>query len=381
MSRTVTLVVNEPRGALPPFEVAVPWWQEVAPVAATAREAYGVDVTVLRLLHAAGSFPGGEVTYLVEAPEVEPDLLSPTAFEPADDPNRAHFAQPGAPSRLLGWATSALRDASIEVTGPPTQHRSWNLAATWTIPTSAGLVWLKATPRFLAHEAAVLAHLQPTGLVPPLIAGQPGRALMHHVDGVDGYGIGPTTMVQGVDALLDLQEAAQPTALHSVPRTGLAELAAGLNHLGDRWSSALQPDDRRRLVVLADELADRHRAVAHLGQTLVHADFHGGNIRLGADERPTVLDWGDSFIGCPLFDVYALDSYEVDGAEAIRGHWLDRLGASDDHWAAFRPVAAILLPLVYQRFCDNIEGAELAYHRDDVLPALEASLRALDPGP
>ena len=53
--RHVTLVLCTPDGhvlgALPPYDVASPWWQETADVVAGAKALYGVDITVLRLLH------------------------------------------------------------------------------------------------------------------------------------------------------------------------------------------------------------------------------------------------------------------------------------------------------------------------------------------
>ena len=54
-------------GALPPVAVATPWWQDIAPVVQAAREQYGIEVVVLRLL--GGELPqppGGEVTYLAQ---------------------------------------------------------------------------------------------------------------------------------------------------------------------------------------------------------------------------------------------------------------------------------------------------------------------------
>jgi hypothetical protein len=42
--------------SLPPYEVAVPWWQETGPVVAAAQERFGVAVTVLRLLEAAAGW-------------------------------------------------------------------------------------------------------------------------------------------------------------------------------------------------------------------------------------------------------------------------------------------------------------------------------------
>jgi len=50
----VTLVLvnaaGEVLGHLPPFEAATPWWQDAGPVVRGARERFGLDLIVLRLL-------------------------------------------------------------------------------------------------------------------------------------------------------------------------------------------------------------------------------------------------------------------------------------------------------------------------------------------
>ena len=50
-------------------------------------------------------------------------------------------------------------------------------------------------------------------------------------------------------------------------------------------------------------LPDRVAAVAACGvpDTLVHGDFHPGNVA-GRPDDYVILDWGDSFVGHPLLD-------------------------------------------------------------------------------
>src|SRR5690242_4044460 len=74
VSRTVTLVLvdadGRPLGALPPYDVPEPWWQEVGSIVDGARHRHGVDVAVLRLLTGERPEPpGGHVTYLGQATE------------------------------------------------------------------------------------------------------------------------------------------------------------------------------------------------------------------------------------------------------------------------------------------------------------------------
>ena len=86
MCRTVTLILvdadGRAAGASPPFEVELPYWQEVADVVAGARRAYGVEVAVLRLLFAARPLPpGGAVTYLAQTDVVPAVLMRPVAMD------------------------------------------------------------------------------------------------------------------------------------------------------------------------------------------------------------------------------------------------------------------------------------------------------------
>jgi len=80
------------------------------------------------------------------------------------DPLRHPWAEVGGPADDLAWVAN-----QVEVTGPPRQHRTWNLSAIWSIPTATGTVWLKCVPPFFAHEIAVLDTLRDLP-VPQLIA-------------------------------------------------------------------------------------------------------------------------------------------------------------------------------------------------------------------
>jgi hypothetical protein len=238
VSRTVTLVLLDAAGrtlgALPPYEVPLPWWQEVAGVVAGARDRYGVDVTVLRLLRADRSVPhGGAVTYLAQsdaAPGVPlvPVAMDPAEADPAGHPLRARWAGPGGPAASLAWAAAELARLGAAQAVTAVQQRTWNLSAIWRLDAApagsvlpglrgsqahssppaglvgpglrgsqarssppAGLVgpglrgsqarssppagpvaWLKQVPPFFAHEAAVLRWLGAAlpGMAPPLLA-------------------------------------------------------------------------------------------------------------------------------------------------------------------------------------------------------------------
>ena len=105
--------------------------------------------------------------------------------------------------------------------------------------------------------------------------------------------------------------------------------------------------------------------------TLVHGDFHPGNLR-GDDTALVLLDWGDCGVGHPLLDEPAfLDRVPADGVETVRRHWhaewTHALPGSDPDRASLllRPVAAARQAIVYQTFLDNIEPSEQRYHAAD----------------
>ena len=381
--RQVTLVLVDARGrvrgALPPFEAATPWWMDMAPVVQAVRALHCIDVTVLRLLHAERpAAHGGAVTYLAQADDetARPALTAWHGDLPAD-PKRLRYAEVGGPQADLAWATAALAARGDPLMGAPAQIRTWNLSSLWRLPTRAGGAWLKAVPPFFAHEGAMLAalHAHP---VPRLLARDGPRMLLAHLDGDDGYAAPLPTRLAMIDLLVAVQHAwtGRADTLHplGLPDWRGAAFAAAAAALLARRADAVAPADRAVLDGFVAELPARFEALATCGlaDTLVHGDFHPGNVRVDG-ARLTLLDWGDCGLGHPLLDLPAfLDSTPPDEREATRAHWFAA-------WKAARPAAeparaaALLEPvgllrkaLIYQSFLDGIEAAEHPYHRADV---------------
>ncbi len=203
--RVVTLVLCTPAGRalgrLPPFEADVVWWPDAAGVVRGARDRFGADVTVLRLLEAElPEQPGGRVTVLAEVDAPDDLPLTPWDGELAPHPLRLPWAEPGGPARDLAWAQEHLRAAGLRPGGRPEQVRTWNLSSLWRLPLEDGAAWLKCVPPFFAHEGAILARLA-GGPVPPLLAREPGRVLMREIPGEDRYDA-PLPVLQALVRLL-----------------------------------------------------------------------------------------------------------------------------------------------------------------------------------
>ncbi|MEV0426508.1 aminoglycoside phosphotransferase family protein [Micromonospora sp. NPDC050495] len=400
MSRTVTLVLVDPAGrplgALPPYDVPEPWWQQVGAIVDGARHRYGVDVAVLRLLAAdRPEPPGGHLTYLAEvsAPPAVPLAPVPGGADHggsppvpghlAPHPLRAPWAEPGGPARSLAWAAAELDRLGRPVTAAQ-QHRTWNLSAIWQLHGAAGSAWLKQVPPFFGHEAAVLRWLAGAApdLAPTLLAADgTGRLLLDHVPGEDRYAADPAERA----AIAADQHTVQRRAAGDVP----ALLAAGVPDLRGPalagWiRDRLAPHDVADAADLLAGLDDRLARLADCGlpDTLVHGDLHPGNVR-GDGRRRTLIDWGDAFVGHPAFDILRLtDTLDEATAVPLRAAWAARWQAdvpgSDPHRAVdlLRPVAPLRMAAVYAMFLAGIEPSEHPYHRNDVPACLKQAAAA-----
>ncbi len=381
--RTVTLVVCDAKGVvlgeLEPFRVATPWWQEVEPI----QQRYP-RLVVLRLLDGTlrPSEPGAHVRYLAEAVHGAEDLpLRASRVVIDGHALRMPWARPGGPTADLAWAARIL-----EPTGSPTQHRTWNLSAIWSIPSGAGRVWLKCVPGFFAHEAPVLRALRGRE-APELVASDGQRMLLADLPGRDGYESTVDESCQLIDHLVRLQLATvamTPALLRAgVPDARWPALLAELCSVVARRAPG-DPDLRR----LLDTAERRMRAIDEcgLGDVLVHGDAHPGNARIGV-MPPIWFDWGDSRIGHPLLDMAVAERLDPTTRERIERHWLATWAAavpgSDPYraWALLRPLAVLRMAAVFQMFLDGIEPSERVYHLDDVQPALAraSGLAAAEP--
>ena len=115
-----------------------------------------------------------------------------------------------------------------------------------------------------------------------------------------------------------------------------------------------------------------------LPDTLVHGDFHPGNVR-GHDYGFTIMDWADCGIGHPLLDVPAfLRTLTAADQENMRAYWYNAWSCIPGSQPAragelIAPIAAARSALVYQGFLDQIEESERVYHRNDVVTWLGAA--------
>ncbi|WP_228121157.1 aminoglycoside phosphotransferase family protein [Streptomyces fagopyri] len=437
MTRTVSAWVSagdELLGGVGPFPVDIPWWSEAAPVVDRLEKLLGVPVLVLRLLDVDGGEGGrdGHVTYHVEAlGRPAPGTLSrQRTVEPhlfgADEVFRSPWARADGLRELFGWAEETLAAAGRPVTGPVEQRRTWNLAGLFRLPTARGPVWLKATPRFAADEAAAISAFArvDTGLVPVLVGSAERRVLMEHIPGVDCWQPSAETIGAAMERMVAAQVAlaelgpeclgggSSPSA-HvggpDQPASGDGPPSAG--SVDERPSPSGVPDRRvpdlvtavhalldgpaaRELTAqdrfAARELTRRWETLTECGlpDTLVHGDFHPGNWRSDGGP-PVVVDFADAHWGHPVLDGLRVHHFLAEpgratAARAWSDAWKTRVPASDPARALVlaEPLAQLTYAVRYQEFLDGIEPSERVYHEGDPVDAIRAALRsAREPSP
>jgi hypothetical protein len=250
------------------------------------------------------------------------------------------------------------------------QQRSWNLSAIWRLETAAGPAWLKQVPGFFAHEAAVLDWLAAAapGVAPVPIAAADGRLLLGDVPGTDRYGAAADERLAMLADLhtVQLLAAGRVSELLAlgVPDLRAPRLAALVRDVVARHGG---PDLDNLLAGLDERLA----AIEGCGlpDTLVHGDFHAGNVR-GFPDRRTIIDWGDSVIGHPAIDVLRMSEAAPDAGllAAWSGWWRAAVPGCDPERAValIEPIIAARNAAAYAAFLDAIEPSEWPYHAADV---------------
>lgn len=407
--RLVTLVLCDSTGnllgELPPVRCTPQYWPELADVVATARSHAGVDVTVLRLLTAGPGQAGGAVSYLAQlapdapTPELAPVSVQYAAAAASDPAHRLWWAQPAGLDWVEDWVDAVLAPHGASRTGPLHQQKSWNLSCVLTAATTAGLVWFKAVPPFLADEGGIVARvaLVDPHLTPAILGHHPDlrAVLMADVDGEDQWGLAHDRVI---GAMLDRWVAAQAALVDDVAHclsAGAADsrsssIVAGVRRTLDvpETRATLSAAELDALERMADDLPGLLAEIQACGlpDTLVHGDLHPGNWRRLGNQL-TLLDWGDCRVGNPVLDMRAFLERIEDAGQRLRTGarwvqaWQRRVPGCDPQRAAdlAAPVAELCAAVTYQGFLDHIEVTERPYHRADPVDRLRAALAVRTP--
>ena len=390
-SRVVTLIlVNQSGnmlGELEPFEVEVPWLQEVVDVVEGALSVFGLSITVLRLLKVVEEASFNQVRYLAEV--TNDQRLAGLALIPYNQnlpvsSKRLPYAEVGGPTIDLNWVAGVLLKQN-QLIAQTQQIRTWNLSSIWSIDTSSEKFWLKSVPSFFAHEPKVIQHLN-NETVPELVAYEGTRMLMHHIPGVDLYDASLEQMKAMITKLVDLQ-CQQIGHTNKLLNFGLQDwrvscMTSKLRSVVERNIAVFDKDEQLALQDLINSLPSRVEVLVGSGlpDTLVHGDFHPGNWR-GNDTQIKILDWGDCFIGHPLLDFPGLlDRVDDSLRSELKQYWCEQWRLHYPHAKlekvsdVVEPLAALRMAWVYQMFLEEIEPSEHIYHQDDPVDCINRAL-------
>ena len=245
---------------------------------------------------------GGAVTDVAELAGPPPAGLSAAEEFLEHEPRRQTWARPGGPASDVAWADERLRRVRQTRTGPAQQVRAWHLSSLWRLPTATGVVWLKVVPPFCAHEGDVIARI---AIGPGIIAHDGPRSLLPDVPGRDLYDATGTEVRRMIGPLVD-EQARWIDRTHELLSLGAPDwrgpaLTAAVTDVVERTAPELATRVLAQARRLVAGLAARFAAIAACGipDSLVHGDFHQGNVRSGGADM-VVLDWGDCGVGHPL---------------------------------------------------------------------------------
>jgi hypothetical protein len=370
------LVVDGKDGPeLPWTEATLPYLPRVYQINDALRERYSVEAITLHCAHYHRDFEKRRKTglYVVEnhspgwsppegarwaGEEVVSELRLPVEeFRPAISrwieeertgqvpALRAPWSRKGWYDGAVEWTREAVEGLGLSLSGPMEQVKHWDISTVFRVPTSGGDYFFKAVPSIFAHEPRITAEL--ARLYPGAV---PAPAAWTERDG-EGWmlmaSFGDTVIWDG--NLPALEEALRRLARMQVDSAGRVDhlLASGardrkLRDLPGQVAALLDDDPSPSMLEAAEVeklralLPDIERECEKLEagpipQTLMHGDFHGGNIAL-ADGQPLIFDWTDACITHPFFDLATvLDTDNApekpEAAERLRDAYLGEWSA------------------------------------------------------
>ena len=285
---------------------------------------------------------------------------------------RVPWARSGWYLRIRGWIEQSLTRLGFQIIDI-TLYRAWGISAGLWVETDKGRVYVKVSPSQFLRETSVTAFLaqqDPTQFphvldleesegwlmmlaspIDPLIANENVLAWEHSVNRYARH------------QQKSRQYRRQLSALGCQPR-GPRLLAEQIERLLDdeRWlrpepEVAFSDDEQDRFRQLIPELktACRYWAKHGLEETLVHGDFHPGNILLG-DDGPIFIDWSDACWSHPFIDmvIFTLENFgNPAGVQAAMGNVVESYLQA---WVAEKPIEELRIEY------DGIRPVAILFH-------------------
>ena len=335
-----------------------------------------------------GGFTFGAIPASLDG--VPPPLL-PRAIELVDELRtgasppalRPRWARPGWNARAVAWMTRALEDAGVPLLEEPQPFGHRGISALLRGRTAAGDVFLKAVfPPFHSEPVVsrLLAERFPAS-VPRVLAVEPDEGWLVVADvaapwvgdlpagqQVAGLVAGVASIVRIERALVDDLAVFVDAGCPVRPIANMAqELDAALGVAGVAHVEAPVSDERRARATAATGAAVERVTSLGFPTTLVHGDFHAGNVAF-ADGRAVIIDWSDAAIGIPTIDLVTWLAWSRDAPDRQQlaiDAWIDAWAGPTDPAAVRAAIDDILI----------VGAAYQVVSYDGIVRALEPATR------
>ncbi|MFI6743427.1 phosphotransferase family protein [Nonomuraea sp. NPDC050451] len=278
--------------------------------------------------------------------------------------------RPGWFERAECYIDGELKAAGRVRLSPSRQVKHWSMSAVLCTPTDQGDLYLKAVLPRLAREPDITRYLASLGVAPfaVITAVSPGDRwwLAEDFGGVDGWAVSVERRRACLAQLVMVQKETidrgeELIAAGCMPLTPAA-LADGVRSImarDDIWRAprlaknlgrALSGEEADRLEALTPYLVECAERLEEAGipETVVHRDFHPGNVAVCGDEI-LLHDWSFATVTNPLFDLasWLHDVSEPDAAsylDACFAAWADTVDPERmrDAWRVAKPLAAMV---------------------------------------
>jgi hypothetical protein len=291
---------------------------------------------------------------------------------------RPAWARPGWNGRIADWLDRQLAWAGRPRTGALEQQRTWSLSALLRTDTAAGAVWLKSCmPRFHAEPSLGrwLSESMPDAVPGVLAIDAADRiVLLEEMDGPTAKDAGgeesapeaPAVLARIARATEDRVGELRALGLHDRPLGQIAALLRPVLLGPEPVAAGGLTAERARAIIDWVETQSDWLARLDLRPTLVHGDFHAGNVAFDRG-RLVVFDWSDAVVGHPLMDAAAW-IWEAADEVALSARWETWV----DAWAPRIP-ARELRPLLEPVL--GVGAAHQLLSLDGILRAMEPALR------
>ncbi len=218
------------------------------------------------------------------------------------------------------WMSEALTAQGYRLLRAPEAFKNGAISAVLRTETDRGNVYFKVAVKLplFGHEpklTAALGALYPDMIQAPLAIDEARRWMLTADIGTELRENKPSletlATVMKTYARLQIDSAAHLDQLFTVGCLDrrLDVLASQIDGVlaDENCLQQLSADERAEWLACGDRLKALCRQLAdyHLPYTLVHGDFHGGNIAL-QDGRIRFFDWTDACVGHPFFDLTPL---------------------------------------------------------------------------